>query len=111
MLRPGECPDRLAGGAMTRRGFRGLIMLAALGMCSGPVFATRMATYRVTGQVTAITAGAGITVAGHKYAIATGSPAAEQVRSVHVNDVVDLTLDGQPSSTTSRVLEIRLHRQ
>jgi hypothetical protein len=86
-------------------------MLAALGICAGPVHGTGMVTFSVTGRVTALTGGTAITVAGHKYEIAAGTPAAAQVRAVHVSDVVDLTLNGQPSSSTSRVLEIRVHRQ
>jgi hypothetical protein len=83
-----------------------LVGAAAVVLCSLPAVGAKLAVPQVIGYVTAITANVSITVDGKQYAIATGSPAANTVRDLHVGDQVGLMMDGPTAKITSHVTAI-----
>ncbi len=86
-------------------------MIAAVGfVLSAPaVLANRPIGTTITGTVTAVSGTEWLTVDGRMYRVKAGSAAAAALPQVRPGEVVDVTLDGAPTTSASEVIAVSPH--
>jgi hypothetical protein len=76
---------------------------------ANPAPANMLVSPSLTGRITGLPGGNRVEVDGRMYTIASSSGASEQVKHMHIGDVVDLTLDGAVPGHSSNVVQIHVH--
>lgn len=81
------------------------VATVAFGLRPGTALANKP-VYMLSGTVTTVPIGSTITVNGHTYRIARGSPAVTQVQDIIRGETVKVTLSGPAGATSTKVVAI-----
>jgi len=91
----------------------GFVAVAAglLSLClgTGTSLASILAGFEVTGTITSVSGISSVTIDGHLYIVRATSPAAQQLPQFTPGQVVDIYLDGPPTTSASQVIAINAH--
>ena len=83
--------------------------LLALCLAQLDALASIIAGFQVSGHITSISGVSSVSIDGHLYIIRAGSPAVQQMGQYTTGQVVDVYLDGPPTSSASEVIAISAH--